>query len=296
MWNWIQYEIGFKKSFVTTCLYVFFPNIYICYRAKVFPSWHFLVLSLATTFEIRTKGCWHHFCLQHFIMNKFPIKTALIITYIITILVISGLARAAVFVDNFSIDQKLNKLSVTGRVTDQCSPTLSVQLAKPSFFEGEDLTDNSKNGLVRLVVVNGNKSEKCSESGNSVLTFDLIADLKGLGIPTESFSKISVEGSDYSKMNLVWIDENSICFTGLIVQMADGSFAVVDNNRRFFNLRSSIDLSKYNGETVLISGYEYLHQLEPILEVDSHDPLTEMAKKNGPEMFVMSISSLPLER
>lgn len=81
-------------------------------------------------------------------------------------------------------------------------------------------------------------------------------------------------------------------FTGELAMSTDGRFYLVVSDKEYYELQTTADLSQLNGETVLVQAVEPKHQIQPIIQLASLDPLDEAQQKPVPVLIVLGISEL----
>lgn len=102
-----------------------------------------------------------------------------------------------------------------------------------------------------------------------------------------------------AQMSIMPIFENTknIQIESYVGQMAmtlDGrSYLVVDEDY-YFELKSNIDLSEFNGKMVSVDGYEVKHKVGPVVDVASLDPLPGNRNEAtvAPLLIVFGISEI----
>lgn len=81
-------------------------------------------------------------------------------------------------------------------------------------------------------------------------------------------------------------------FTGELAMSTDGRFFLVVSDQEYYELETSVDLTQFNGEMVLVHGIEPKRQIQPVVQVASLDPLDEAQRKPAPALVVLGISEL----
>lgn len=81
-------------------------------------------------------------------------------------------------------------------------------------------------------------------------------------------------------------------FTGELAMSTDGRFFLVISDKEFYELETSVDLTQFNGDIVIVHGIEPKRQIEPVIQIASLDPLDEAQRKPAPALVVLGISEL----
>ncbi len=81
-------------------------------------------------------------------------------------------------------------------------------------------------------------------------------------------------------------------FEGQVVLAMNGQVFLVVSDKEFYELQSNVDLSGYNGQQVAVEAYEVKHQVGPVFETASLDPLQgdDLEPAAAPVLIVFGIS------
>lgn len=150
-------------------------------------------------------------------------------------------------------------------------------------------------------VVNQNSVKSCGLVSDQVSLYDMVLDIRSIGIPAGSnfqlkFANFNTENLSPLTINLPASDVdhslNQSFYQGQIVMLGNGDFALLTTDMKTLFVKSTIDLTKYVGMNVQISGIEFVHQVGPIVEVNALDPLSAETQNNNLSMFVLTISTI----
>lgn len=216
------------------------------------------------------------------------LKNTLIYIYIVTVLLLAGFARAStISIAEVDYNPSQMLLKISGQYIDGCNSKVAPQLSETQSL-GEKIVAEIKLNPVRT-------SDFCTQGFSFERQFDMVLDVRTLGLAAGFTYVLNISGTSGLHTLEIALPKNSSVgefetteHKGQVVALGDGSFALVKNQDDFVMLNSTIDLSKYNGQMVSISGIEFVHQVGPIVEVSAQDPLHETSS-NKPSVFVLNV-------
>lgn len=221
-------------------------------------------------------------------------KKWLILAYIITVLVISSLAKASsnVLLDKVSYDPGTLSLSVSGLVNGTCGTYL-----KSSIIE----TQATEEGPVVILEISHNNPNDCRFTMASINKFDLLIDIKNLGLASGSIYTIAFNNRFTSSIDPMF--KVSIPQSVSTQKMDTKQYLGVlqkDNNNKYFiqnksqlvYLKASINLDKYLNNKVLIDGLEIVQFSGPGFDLTVQDPLRTSDQIFSSTVYVLGISTV----
>ncbi len=225
------------------------------------------------------------------------LRNILIAIYIFTVLLISAVSKAEVELSKVSIDQGSNTLRVEGQVNNICFADLKVRLSDDHF----DAVEGIRSATISVEEFGFGKCELVESSRHN---FEAIYDLRTLGLQVgvkyrlvvNSIGSVKNSSREFVINNI--LEENKLSYSsssyeGTVLESVDGQFVLVEmNSQSLVVLNSGINLSKYNGKKVVLSGIDLKHEVEKLDLVDGVDPLLDVEKIKGPSVFVYRILDL----
>ncbi len=225
----------------------------------------------------------------------------IILTYIITVLMISGFAKAStdILLNTAEYDESTNSISITGLLNGSCGTSLETSLVE---------TQSTEEGPVLVLEVRNKSQKNCDFNQLSINEFDLTIDIKAIlknKISGEFFVTFNnVFTHTFDPMFIVKLPEEAVVGINYETVAAKGTVEFNNTNRQFvlkqnngdiLVLKSNINLNKYLNKIVLIDALEITPMSGPGFELEEQDPLHAMrvskSQANNSKVFVLGISS-----
>jgi hypothetical protein len=219
----------------------------------------------------------------------------LILAYIISVLALSGMARAAessVLIDTFKFNNNLLSLSISGSVLGDCGTGISSEIIDAQATEE----------LPILLIEINNNSLNCQIKNDSINRFDLTLDLRSLGVKASSsyylmFNNLFRDNSDpVTLVNIPkGISRNSpetVQIRGILKRDDNGKF-YLDVDGALYSVNSLISLENYLNNKVIIDALKFIYQVQPGFDVNSHRPLRENSLNQALDgVYILGISTI----
>jgi hypothetical protein len=222
-------------------------------------------------------------------------KKWFILIYILSVLAIAGLAKAtttSVEIENYSFNENLFSLSVSGTVLGDCGAEVTSEIIDSQATEE----------LPILLLEINNNGFSCSSSSFALNHFDLTIDLRNLNAVSGRsyylmFNNIFQNNSD----PLVLIKTPSVFsqsvpktdkIRGVLKRNGDYNF-YLDVNGVLFSVKSVISLENYLNKKVVIDALKIIYQVGPGFDLNSHSPLREnLSDQPTDSLFILGISTI----
>jgi hypothetical protein len=222
-------------------------------------------------------------------------KKWIILAYIISVLVISGMAKATetdVVIENYNYDSNLLSLTIAGKVTGNCGVDVS------SVIIDSQATED----LPVLLVELGTNSDKCQITNKSNNQFDLTLDLRSLGIKRNTSYYLmfnNLFSNNFDPLFLVHIPKEISQNTPKTEQIRGILKKDINNNFYFdvdgaiYMVKSNINLDNYLNNKVLIDALKIIYQVGPGFDISSRSPLRESSENQPADfVYILGISTI----
>lgn len=222
-------------------------------------------------------------------------KKWLILAYIISVLAISGMAKAAnssVVISSYEYNDSLLSLTVSGNVVGDCGTNIS------SVIIDSQATEE----LPVLMIELGNNSQTCISTSNASNRFDLTLDLRSLGIKSGTsyfvmFNNLFKNNDDPTFMLTIpkEISHNipkTEQIKGILKQDENYNF-YLDVNGSLYFVKSVFNLENYLNNKVIIDALKLIYQVGPGFDINSHRPLREDTSNQPIDyVYILGISAI----
>lgn len=222
-------------------------------------------------------------------------KKWIILIYVLSVLTISGLAKAAprtVEIESYRFNEDLFSLSISGTVVGNCGTSLTSQVIE---------TQATEELPILLIEVTDN-NQFCRSTAANLNQFDFTFDLRGLGIKSGRSYNLMFNNLFKNNADPLIVIKAPIEFTQNIPQTEriqgvlkrDGDYNFyLDVDGTLFSVKSVISLENYLNKKVVIDVLKIIYQVGPGFELNSHSPLREN-QSNQPtdSLFILGISTI----
>jgi hypothetical protein len=222
-------------------------------------------------------------------------KKWLILAYIISVLTISGLAKAEsqdVIIENYTFDSTLLSLVISGSVQGNCGTNITSEII------GSQATED----LPILLIAIDNKPSNCQITNKIYNRFDTTLDLRALGVRANS--------TYYVMFNNLFKDRRDPLFTVKIpadisqntphteqirgiLKREGSSHYYLDTDGTLFPVKSNVNLVNYLNNKVIIDALKFIYQVEPGFDLNSEGPLrTNLSEQSNDLIYILGISTI----
>lgn len=222
-------------------------------------------------------------------------KKWIILIYIISVLTISGLAKAditAVEIESYFFNENLFSLSVSGTVVGNCGASLTSQV----------IASQATEELPVLLIEIGDNSDMCQSTNVNLNKFAFTLDLRSLGIKSGKSYYLMFNNLFKNNTDPLVTIKAPIEFSqnipqteklrGVLKRNGDYNF-YLDVDGSLFSVKSVISLENYLNKKVVIDALKIIYQVGPGFDLNSHSPLRE-SQSNQPtdSLYILGISTI----
>lgn len=222
-------------------------------------------------------------------MNKW-----IILIYIVTVLMISGLAKAgsSVVLDEVSYDPNSLSIYLSGRLNNSCGANVSTSVIE---------TQSTEDGPVLMIEISQRNPEKCISKIHGVSYFDQIIDIKSLGLHNNTNYTVVFNNlfrNNTSPEFKVSIPDSAVQqffetqqYVGVLSKVSGNRYLLTTDNGIVY-INSVMNLNKYLKSKVIIDGLEIIPLSGPGFDLTVQVPLRTPDQNQSNSVFVLGISTI----